>query len=346
MLALVALTSRPALAAPPKPIYDAHKKLQAELAALPFEHAADLSSREAFIAWQLRGKKALHDVLGVKTATGAANVRTLETRQLEDGLRLEKIDYLVQGGLRIPAYLFFPPNLPARAPAVVLLHGHGDGGKEAIAGFPPHTIDVDEHQAAARQTALAGYIVLAPDIRTFGETGGWVQHHIHAGMNILAGRTSIGQFVSDAKRALDVLESDPRVDPTRLAIGGHSLGGQVSLLTAALDERVKVAIIQNYLASLRGTYYAHKHDACAYVPGLGRVMDISDVAMLSAPRPIVFAKGYRDEVFDTEGANAAYDQLRRGYELVGGGRATLLVRHLWGHSWWQSAATDWLGKHL
>jgi len=44
-----------------------------------------------------------------------------------------------------------------------------------------------------------------------------------------------------ARRALTFLEQQPEVDPDKLGVYGHSMGGKLTVMTAAADERVKAA---------------------------------------------------------------------------------------------------------
>jgi len=49
--------------------------------------------------------------------------------------------------------------------------------------------------------------------------------------------------ITDARRALDRMETDPRVDGTRLGMVGASLGGMVAACVSGLDERVRAAVL-------------------------------------------------------------------------------------------------------
>lgn len=320
--------------------YDAIEPRLAELREVPIRHAADLSSSEAFERWRPTGERVIRALLQVPSTTVAPDVRRLGLEQL-DGYRREKIDYLVEPGLRIPAFLFVPDGRTGPGPAVVLWHGHSHGGKNALAGIAPQTAQADLHQAAAVKAVQAGLVVLAPDIRMFGETGSWYDHQRLSGSMLLFGKVALGLFVADAIRAVDVLGAEVTVDPDRIGTGGMSLGGEIALFLGALDHRVRAVVVQGFLSSFRGTLMNRVHDICQYVPGLGVEIDFADVAMLIAPRPLLFVIGRRDPVFPLNDANRAYFSIRRGFELVGAPSSVLLHRHGGAHSWHSPPAIDW-----
>jgi len=49
-------------------------------------------------------------------------------------------------------------------------------------------------------------------------------------------------IVMAARRALTFLEQRPEVDPERLGVGGHSMGGKLTVMTAGIDPRLKAAV--------------------------------------------------------------------------------------------------------
>ena len=51
------------------------------------------------------------------------------------------------------------------------------------------------------------------------------------------------QLVSDARRALDYVETRPDIDAARLAYYGLSWGGQLGPITIALDPRIKAGVL-------------------------------------------------------------------------------------------------------
>jgi hypothetical protein len=83
------------------------------------------------------------------------------------------------------------------------------------------------------------------------------------------------------RRALDLLESLPEVDPQRLGCIGHSLGGHNTLFLAVFDERVRVAVTScgfNSFAKYMGgdlTGWSHQ----GYMPRIASEYGVSPARM-------------------------------------------------------------------
>jgi pimeloyl-ACP methyl ester carboxylesterase len=113
-------------------------------------------------------------------------------------------------------------GIPARAegqrhPALVLGHGFGIL-KESL---------IDE----AEFLTAAGFLTLAIDYRSFGESGGEPRGSLFP-LN----------EVEDFRNAISWLQRREDVDPERIGIWGASFGGGVVIMTAALDRRVKAVV--------------------------------------------------------------------------------------------------------
>ena len=81
-------------------------------------------------------------------------------------------------------------------------------------------------------------MVLAPDLRCFGERADWnPPDHYGCDTNlvhqVMGGWNPLTQNLWDLARALDVLGAHPLVDPARMGMVGFSYGATVTLFLAA-----------------------------------------------------------------------------------------------------------------
>uniref|UniRef100_UPI00261D6C0A SUMF1/EgtB/PvdO family nonheme iron enzyme n=1 Tax=Novosphingobium sp. TaxID=1874826 RepID=UPI00261D6C0A len=79
-----------------------------------------------------------------------------------------------------------------------------------------------------------------------------------------------------ARRALTFLAQQPEVNPAKLGVYGHSMGGKLTVLTAATDSRVKAAA-----PSCGGI--SNRYESAANPPFLGTINDSANLAAIRAP---------------------------------------------------------------
>jgi hypothetical protein len=170
---------------------------------------------------------------------------------------------------------------------------------------------------------------MAPDWRGFGERldrDEWVRRPGRDGCNVAY--LAYGYFgfqmlhldLCDAQRCLDYLQSRPEVDGRRLGCMGCSFGGTMTTYVAALDQRIKAAVLVCYLSTLTDALNDRgRGNTCGsqFMFGLRRYGDISDVAGLIAPRSCMVQIGSRDECFIEEDALAAFRHLETIYRAAG-----------------------------
>ncbi|HWQ11456.1 MAG TPA: alpha/beta hydrolase family protein [Roseiflexaceae bacterium] len=313
----------------PKQLY--LESLAARAPELAFAQRGDMPAA----VWQSTLRARLAVRLGLNPAPAAPEARMLEETDCGDHLRQRWL-LRTEAAFWLPLYLLLPKGAASPAPAVVAVHGHGPG-KVHTAGVP----GAPQAEAAAAdeldyglQAVRRGYVALCQDMRGFGECVD--EDHrgfshgssctYSAGRSAMLGRTLLGERVWDVRRAIDWLAARPEVDGGRIACVGHSGGGTVTLLAAALDERIRAAVVSGYLCAWRSSLFGVPHCPCNFVPGLALDADCGDVGGLIAPRPLLATSGARDPIFPLAGVREAFATVSAAYTALGAAdRAQLFV---------------------
>ncbi len=131
------------------------------------------------------------------------------------------------GALAVPGTVSMPAT-PGRHPAVVLLAGSGPGDRDGTLGPNKPLKDL------AWGLATRGIAVARFDKVTFAH-GAEVRR-----MTVF---TVTDEYLPAALAAIEELRGDPGVDPARVFITGHSLGGTVAPRVAAADQLVAGLVI-------------------------------------------------------------------------------------------------------
>ena len=120
------------------------------------------------------------------------------------------------------------PNGPGPFPAVVLVHGSGANDRDETLGPNKPFADL------AAGLSSRGVAVLRYDKRTavYG-----------ARMAALAAITVKDETIDDALAAVELLRASPKIDPKRIYVLGHSLGGTLIPRIAAADRTLAGVII-------------------------------------------------------------------------------------------------------
>ena len=232
----------------------------------------------------------------------------------------ESVNYEVEPGQRVAAYLFLPfrPGIrPGRRPAVLCLHQHA--GQFELGRSEPAGLAGNPEQHYALALARRGYVTLVADHLCFEDRRdpaleGAAFERFEFTRRVSLGSSLQAKYSSDAMRGLDYLTARDEVDPARVGCLGHSLGGQQALFLAALDERVRVGASSCGFASLATIFRDRiNHNFAAYVPGLAAEADLGDVLALVAPRPFFVGVGRADRIFPVDGVEATVAAARAAY---------------------------------
>ena len=267
----------------------------------------------------------------------------------------EKIYFNTTRDIRVPAYLLVPKGGPARKPAIVALHDHGGfyvWGKEKLVETEDEAPvlkkwrnDYYGGQSIASVLAGLGYVVLVIDMFYWGERrmildddpADWRERSVAitderlraynqrsgqseplVGRTIFAaGFTWAGLMFWDDVRSVDYLLTRAEVDPERIGCVGLSVGGVRSCHLAALDPRIKAAVVVGWMTSFPAQLKQRVRNTIGHtklVPGLYRFMDYPDVASLAMPAALLVMNGTRDTLFDPVGVKTAFEKLEHCYK--------------------------------
>jgi dienelactone hydrolase len=239
---------------------------------------------------------------------------TITGREEHAEFYVEKLHFQSMPGLYVTGNVYVPKQLPGKAPAILYVCGHA-----------PVKIDGVSYGAKANYQhhggwfARHGYICLTIDTIQLGELEGLHHGTYREGMwwwNA-RGYTPGGVEAWNSIRALDYLQSRPDVDGERLGMTGRSGGGGYTWFTAAVDERVKVAVpvagvtdLHNHV--IDGTVGGHCD--CMFYVNTHR-WDYAKLAAMIAPRPLLFSNTDKDRIFPLDGVQRVHRDVARIYAL-------------------------------
>lgn len=288
---------------------EAIKRAAAAVSAAPVPGS---ESREAWERARPRVREQVQSMLGLLPMSKRTPLRARITGTLvRPRYRIEKLVFQSLPGLYVTGNLYLPEAASGRGPAILYVCGHSPHPAGAKADYQDRALWFVEH----------GYVCLVLDTLEFGEVPG-IHHGLHD-LNmwhwLSLGYTPAGVEVWNAIRALDYLETRPEVDMKRVGITGISGGGAMSWYVPAVDDRIAAA------APVCGTFTYGSQAAhwrafgqcdCIYYHNTYR-LDLTAVAALIAPRPLLFCSGHRDADFPLDGHQAVYEGARRHYRLYG-----------------------------
>ncbi|NQT36119.1 MAG: acetylxylan esterase [Planctomycetes bacterium] len=225
---------------------------------------------------------------------------------------------------RIKIVLTLPTNARGPFPAIVAVAGHGG---------TRHTCYVKaSYHRCAHVLAERGYVTISTRVS---------QHEVHE-----EGRTLMGERLWDLMRCVDFLTSLEEVDPQRIGCVGNSLGGEMVMWLAAMDERVKATVSSGFLTEM--DQMEKNHCMCWKFPGLRELVDFSDIYSLIAPRALLCQNGLKEppSQFPVSIAREALKEIERIYRDFEQPTNVALVAHEGGHEIHLPSLLTFFEKHL
>jgi dienelactone hydrolase len=255
--------------------------------------------------------------------------KTVVERTVElDGFRREELLLQAKDHPPLPVHLLLPKGKPARPrPGMVALHGHGAFGPDAVVGreLTPGVEAEIKHANYdyGRQLVRRGYVVAAPCLTPFGRRLG--DRKAYGGNDPCAvtfvrlqllGKVLMAENLRDALWSLELLAGHEAVDAKRLGCVGLSYGGRMTMLTAALDQRVRAAVISGAMNCMQERVAGRYSCGAQVIPGLLPFGDVPEIASLIAPRPSLWEVGRKDALMVPRWVAQTEKRIGRAYAAL------------------------------
>lgn len=220
-----------------------------------------------------------------------------------------KLGHTLQGVVRFPDKIYLEDE--GKYPAVIILHGFKENKEHAL------------YSTLGNIISPSGYVTLRFDFHGHGESGGSFDEH------------TITQQINDVESAIDFLQQQIYVNPEKIAVFGHEIGGDVAILAAARDSRIKCLVLQGArselelhikshlvahdLEELERTGYVEQHDfglKKQYLTHLRHYIILDEVKKVEVPVLVVHGDSdYRTKISEARALFGAANE-PKAYEFV------------------------------
>jgi len=244
-----------------------------------------------------------------------------ETTTPRKGYQIEKVEFLSEPGIYIPAWVY-QPNAGMKDRTAILYVS--DTSRES---------DGMEF-GLLEELTLEGHCVVAADVRGMGATkpphpgdeeGEFRQvDNAECTMAYMAWEMNadlFGMRVLDVVRSIDYVLSRPEVDHAGVHLVGRGTGALWSLYAAALDTRVKALVAHGGLLSYRALTSADRYltESSVFIRDVLAHFDLPQVAAAMADRPltIIAPRGPMNQEVELSTACDAYQWTSKVYVNLG-----------------------------
>ena len=295
------------------------------------------------------------EILGPFPQRVPLNLETVEEEACE-GYTRSLIRWQNDAEEQVYGYLLKPLDLEDKRPAVMAFHGHGawDQGKRSTAGVEPE----EGRSYLGPDLARHGFVVICGDAKGWGhrqnpagKPNGVMYERVIAMKLLAQGRCMASQYVWDAVRQCDVLQSLEEVDGDRIGAIGISMGSGHSWLSAMVEKRIRALVGVSSFYTYKALYEPPiSHCFMNHLPGVFKYgIETYDLFGLIAPRPFLMINGKTAEQDPVEATRELYERAKPAWESHGAGNAFQLHFHEEGHGLTpetREMAYEWLVTHL
>ena len=288
-------------------------------------------------------KKGIIDVFGIQInfpfnlEKSIEGIKTVKSSIKHSGISYDESYFRSYDGLEIPIYIIYPPNfnIKKKYPCIVIFSGHGSAKQVAF----------DENsyqQAAGSSIAQQGFLVYVMENRGMGKLSHLGNHLRIDAVARVSGGSWYGEIMTDALWLIENIHLESIVDTKRIGTAGVSTGGAISMITSAIDKRIAASYVQGFLGSFRKTFGIRGgHCLCGHIPSILKLGDMSDIASLIAPRPVLFVNGTADNFYYLD-ASQEFNKILATYRKLGvEDRSRFLTPKGVGHEFTVNKAINW-----
>ncbi len=284
------------------------------------------NSIEEFNYWICDFKILLSSLLGLYVLPNFyCSAKTLEEVKKTDHtctkLYLETLPNVV-----MPVYKLTPLKSNGKIAIALPCHGSNKDITCGIDSTPEYAKAIEEYpdRTYALQLVKKGYTVYCPDQVGGGERALDPKDSLNGSCTSIAnaalslGITYSGLYVNDLIKLVDyIYDTNTNVDLTCLGFSG---GGLHAMYLAALDDRVHKCVVSGYIHNYANSVLETHLCSCNFIPKIWSLCEMSDIAIMIAPRPLFIENGTEDRLNGTLGISdpiTEVDKIKKVYKIFG-----------------------------
>lgn len=255
-------------------------------------------------------RNGLIELLGINRERAKIGGMTEQAWQ-EEGIIYERIVYESEEYAKVPALML--KICEARKPTVICIPGSSQSAGDMANVIGKDLVKLGMHA-----------FIIDPKPSRFSRI---------AVDEFMDGKPMLGQMALDIIAGVDYLQAREDVDANSIGCFGISMGGTLTWIVAAIDERIKVAVsalgfstFEKLMNSVRdegidGSFlsFLDSHGEYYFVPGILRLGEQDAFIATIAPRPLLLLAATRDNCFPFDGAKEVYERVKGIYELLDAG---------------------------
>jgi dienelactone hydrolase len=302
----------------------------------------DYSSVSAYEASAKRLRKKFAESIGYPPPGAPGPEQAVFTRIGEDAIGIYyRVRIPVLPGVHSVGIYIEPKQRVGRVPLIISMHG--GGGSPEIALFHGGS----NYHDMVRGGVKRGFAVFAPT-HLFNAKGypGDIRNRIDSRLR-LVGTSLTAIEIYKIAHALDVLLKRPEVDPRKVAMVGLSYGGYYTLVTTALEPRIKAAVSSCYFGVQEGRYGRDELTVPSDFQFMDRFSLLQDpeIVALICPRPLEIQAGSSDDYDHREPGRQIAPRAAEYYNQLGRSSDFRFLVFEGGHEFNDASAWEFLKQH-